>query len=166
MISFKSLALGERERIAGAVYGTIVVLAVLAAGASAYADDLWNLGALVTVSVLVLWGAHVYAHALGESLRIGRRLTRAELGAVLWRELAIPLAAALPLAAVVAGALGVVEDSAAIWLAFGLGVAMLALQGARFARMERLGTLGAIAAVSVNLALGLALVAMKVIIAH
>ena len=43
----RRLALGTRERIAGAVYGTIVVLAALAAGATAYQYDLWRLGAIV-----------------------------------------------------------------------------------------------------------------------
>lgn len=74
-MELKSLVLGTRERIAGAVYGTIVVLAALAAGAAAYQSDLWRLGAIVSASVLILWIAHAYAHALGESLRLGRRLT-------------------------------------------------------------------------------------------
>lgn len=165
MLSFRTVALGGRQRIAGAVYGTIVVLAVLAAGASAYSDDLWRLAALVSASVLVLWVAHVYAHALGESLRLRRRLTRAELLEILWRELAIPLAALLPIAAIATGALGIVEGATAIWLAFGVGVALLAVQGLRFARMEELGPLGAAASVSVNVGLGLALVVLKVVVA-
>jgi len=45
-MDLKSLVLGTRERIAGAVYRTIVVLAALAAGATAYQYDLWRLGAV------------------------------------------------------------------------------------------------------------------------
>ena len=57
MFDLRRLALGTRERIAGAVYGTIVVLAVLTAGASAYAHDLWRLGAIVTaIGLLVILG--------------------------------------------------------------------------------------------------------------
>jgi hypothetical protein len=66
-MELKSLVLGTRERIAGAVYGTIVVLAALAAGATAYQYDLWRLGAIVSASVLILWIAHAYAHALGRA---------------------------------------------------------------------------------------------------
>ena len=58
MFGFKGVALGARERIAGSVYGTIVVLAVLADGASAYEHDLWKLDALVLATVLILWIAH------------------------------------------------------------------------------------------------------------
>jgi hypothetical protein len=59
MFGFKGVTLGARERIAGSVYGTIVVLAVLADGASAYEHDLWKLDALVLATVLILWIAHL-----------------------------------------------------------------------------------------------------------
>ena len=39
-MKLNSLVSGTRERIAGAVYGTIVVLAALTAGAAAYERDL------------------------------------------------------------------------------------------------------------------------------
>ena len=55
---------GPRERIAGAVYGTIVVLGVLAAGSDSASIDAWELDVLMVATVLVLWVAHVYAHAL------------------------------------------------------------------------------------------------------
>src|SRR5262245_42318177 len=110
VLKLNSLVLGNPERIAGAVYGTIVVLAALTAGATAYAHDLWRLGAIVGASVLVLWVAHVYAHGLGESLTLERRLTGAELRAIAGRELSIALAAVLPLGAIALGALGLLED--------------------------------------------------------
>ena len=162
----KRLALGTRERIAGAVYGTIVVLAALAAGATAYQYDLWRLGAIVSASVLILWIAHVYAHGLGESLRLGRRLTRTELMTITGREVAIPLASILPLVAIALGALGVVRDRTAIWLALAVGVATLAIQGIRFARLERLSRTGTVVSVALNLSLGLLIVALKVVLAH
>jgi hypothetical protein len=125
MVELKGLALGTRERIAGSVYGTIVVLAVLADGASAYEHDLWKLDVIVFASVLILWIAHTYANGLGESLRLGRRLTRTELSAIVSRELAIPLASLLPLAAITIGAFRAVEDTTAVWIAVGIGVATL-----------------------------------------
>jgi hypothetical protein len=165
-MELKSLVLGTRERIAGSVYGTIVVLAVLVAGATAYQDDLWRLGAIVSASVLILWIAHAYAHALGESLGLGRRLTRAELTIITRRELAIPLASVLPLAMLALGALRVVRDVTAIWLALAIGVATLAVQGVRYSRIERLSRIGTVVSVALNLSLGLAIVAVKVILAH
>ena len=71
----RAFVIGTRDRIAGAVYGTIVTLATLTAGAPAYQDDLWRLVVIVAASVLILWVAHVYAHGLGDSLRFERRLT-------------------------------------------------------------------------------------------
>jgi hypothetical protein len=165
-MELKSLVLGTRERIAGAVYGTIVVLAALAAGATAYQYDLWRLGAIVSASVLILWIAHAYAHALGESLKLGRRLTRAELTTITGRELSIPLASVLPLAMLALGALRLVRDVTAIWLALAIGVLTLAVQGVRYARIERLSWVGTVVSVALNLSLGLAIVALKVILAH
>lgn len=160
------LVFGSRRTIAGTVYGTIVVLAALSAGGKAYEHDLWHLAAIVVTTVLVLWIAHVYAHGLGESLQAGQRLDAAGLGAVAGRELAIPLAAVAPTAMLSLGAFGLVRGSTAVWLAVGICVATLAVQGLRYALLERLGRLGTLAAVALNLALGLAIVALKVVVAH
>ena len=166
MFEFKGLALGARERIAGSVYGTIVVLAVLADEADSFEHHLWKLEAIVLASVLILWIAHTYAHGLGESLRLGRRLTRNELTAIISRELAIPLASILPLAAITIGALRAVGDVAAVWVAVGIGVVTLTIQGVRFARLERLTVQGTIAAVAINLSMVLMIVALKVLVSH
>jgi hypothetical protein len=160
------LVFGSRRTIAGTVYGTIVVMAALTAGGEAYEHDLWRLVAIVVTTVLVLWIAHVYAHGLGESLHASRRLDTAELGAVAGRELAIPLAAVAPTTMLVLGAVGVFRGSTAVWLAVGICVAALAVQGLRYAAVERLGPVATVAAVACNLALGLAIVALKVIVAH
>ena len=157
---------GTRERIAGYVYGTIVALAAVTAGASAYGHDLWRLAAIVGVSVLILWVAHVYAHGLGESLTLGRRLTGPELATIAGRELSIALAAVLPLAAIALGAIGVFDDRTAIWIALGIGVAGLAIQGVRYARLERLTRTGTAVVVGLNLLLGLSIVILKVLVVH
>jgi hypothetical protein len=89
-----------------------------------------------------------------------------ELGTIARRELAIPLAAGAPTAVLVLGALGLLATRTAFWLAFGLGVATLGVQGLRFARVERLGATGTVAAVGLNLALGLVLVILEVLVSH
>ena len=162
----RSLFLGTRDGIAGAVYGTIVVLAALIAGASAYKHDLWRLEGVVASSVLVLWVAHMYAHGVGESLELGRRLTGAERRAVARREVSIALAAVLPLSAVTLGALGILASGTALWVAFGIGIATLTVQGVRFARLERFGPFATLLAVGINVALALVLVAVKVLLSH
>ena len=152
--------------IAGTVYGTIVVLASLTAGADAYRNDLWQLLGLAGGTVLVLWLAHVYSHGLGESLSLGRRLTTDELAAIARREFSMLLAAAVPLGAVALGALGLLRESTALWLAVAAGVATLTAQGVRYARLEHLSRTGTAVTVATNLALGLMIVALKAGVAH
>jgi len=166
MFGFKGVALGARERIAGSVYGTIVVLALLADEADAFEHHLWKLEAIVVASVLILWIAHTYAHGLGESIRLGRRLTRSELTSIVSRELAIPLAAILPLAAITIGAVRAVDDSTAVWVAGGIGVAILAVQGVRFARLERLSLVGTATSAAINVSFVLLIIALKVLVSH
>lgn len=160
------LVVGSPTTIAGAVYGTIVVLAAVTAGGKAFQHELWRLVAIVVTTVVVLWLAHVYAHGLAESIQMRRRLDAAELGGIARRELAIPLAAVAPTAVLVLGAVDLIEGRTAVWLAIAAGVLTLALQGLRYARVERLGAAGTLLSVSANLVLGLVIVAMKVLVAH
>ena len=113
----KRFLLGDRERIAGTVYGTIIIMSVLAAAPKASEHHLWRLAVLAGVSVAVLWLAHVYAHGLGESLKLGRRVTTVELSSLARREYSIVLAAILPLTAVLLGAAGVLAGRTAVVLA-------------------------------------------------
>lgn len=156
---------GSRDTIAGTVYGTIVVMGAIAAGSGKDAHS-GELAAIVTGTVLVLWIAHVYSHALGETITLGRRLDRGELMSVARRELAIPLAAVAPVTSLVLGALGVLRESTAGWLAMGFGLATLLLQGIRYAGVERLGKLGTAVTVAINLGLGLLIVALKAGLGH
>ena len=158
--------LGDTQTIAGTVYGTIVVLSVLAAGAKSYRHNLWRLDVIAAVSAVVLWMAHVYSHGLGESLALERRLTFGELAAIARREYAIVLAAVPPVVAVGLGAVGLVSPDTALWLAFGSGVITLAGQGVRYSRVEQLSPMRTITTVGLNLVFGLTLVAMEAFIAH
>jgi hypothetical protein len=154
------------ERLSGFIYGTIVVLAVIVAGARSHPGDAGRIAGLVAFSALALWLAHVYAHALGYSVAHDEHLSLAELGSIARREASIIEAAVPPLAALVLGALGVISTSAALWIAFGLGLVVLAVQGISFARVERLGRLGTIVVVAINLAFGAVLVGLKLVVTH
>ena len=154
------------ERLGGFIYGTILLLAVLVAGAKAYPDAAGRIAALVVVTSGVFWLAHVYAHSLGQSVARDEHLSSAELLHIARREGSIMEATIPPLAALMLGVFGLISTSAAVWLAFGLGLAVLAVQGIVFARVERLGLFGTLAVVTANLALGVALVGLKVLVAH
>jgi hypothetical protein len=163
--SFARLALGAGHEVAGIVYGTVVAMATLTA-AYASTKHPWKLAAIVWSTLFVLWIAHVYAHGLGESIVRGRRIDGAELKSVARRELGILLAAVGPTIALGLGALDVLKDSTAVWLALGLGLVTLAVEGFRYARLEELSGIGTLGVMSANLALGLFVVALKVAVAH
>jgi membrane-associated PAP2 superfamily phosphatase len=107
------LILGDPQTIAGTVYGTIIVMSVIAAGAHAYEHQLWRLVALAGGGAVVLWLAHVYSHELGESLTIGRGITVEGVAWLARRESAVIAAAIIPLAAVALGASGILEQRTA-----------------------------------------------------
>jgi hypothetical protein len=156
----------DPQMIAGAVYGTIVTMGAIAAGAQGDTISDGEVAGIVAGTVIVLWIAHVYSHSLAETIVRGRRLDRAELTSVARRELAMPIAAVAPVASLALGAVGVLSDSAAGWLAMGCGLATLALAGIRYAAVERLGLLPTAFTVAVNLALGLVIVGLKAGLSH
>jgi hypothetical protein len=162
----KRLVFGSSGTIAGTVYGTIVVMATVTAGAHGEQTDTGRLAAVVGVTSLVFWAAHLYSDALAESLERGRRLDRAELGDVARHELSIPAAAVAPVAVLVLGALGVLGTQTAVWLALGIGVATLGVQGARYAALEQLDRTATLTVIALNLCLGLVIVGLKALVAH
>ena len=166
MSRLRHLVFGTPDRIAGTVYGTIVVMAAIAAAASHGEPDAAVLAGTVATTVLVFWVAHVYSHALAETIALDRKLDRAEIMSIARRELAIPLAAVAPVAVLVLGALGVFRDSTAAWIAMLFGLATLALQGFRYAGVERLSGLGAAVSVAVNVGLGLVIIGLKAGLGH
>ncbi len=153
------------ERLGGFVYGTIVVLSVIVAGAKAYPDDTTRIAVLVAVTTIVFWLAHAYAHALAESVRSNEHLTVTEVRRIGRHEAPLVQAGVPSIAVLLLGSLGLFDSDTAIWLAIGFGLAVLAVQGFVFARVERLGPTGTIAVVAVNLGLGLLLVALKLLVA-
>ncbi len=76
------------------------------------------------------------------------------------------LAAVPPVGALLLGALGILEDSTAGWLAMGFGLATLAVAGFQYATVERLGFLASALTIAINLALGLVIVGLKAGLGH
>jgi hypothetical protein len=154
------------ERLGGFIYGTIVVLSVLVAGSRAYPDDAGRIAVLVVVTSTVFWLAHVYAHGVADSIGREEHISLPDLRRMARREGAIVEATLPPVVALLLGAVGVLSTDAAVWLAFALGLAVLAIEGVVVARVERFGALGTMVMVAANLTLGLALVVLKLVVAH
>ncbi len=157
--------MGTGGGIASTVYGTVVVMATLTA-AYATENDPWRLAVLVWTTAFVLWVAHLYAHGLAESISRRQRLSWEELKDIARRELGILVAAAVPSAALLLGALGILRESASVWLALGVGLAILVAEGVRYARIEALRPTAALTIVGANLGVGLLVVVLKVTVAH
>jgi hypothetical protein len=159
------ILLGSRDSIAGTVYGTVIVMATIATGGKGGLGPGEVLAAMVG-AVLVLWVAHVYAHGLEESIQAEHRLHWHEFIRVAHREWSIALSAVPPGIFLLLGSWGVFKESTAIWLALLAGLVVLAAQGVRYASLERLSLGASIFSVLLNVALGLAIVLLKVIVGH
>jgi hypothetical protein len=160
------LLFGSGRSIGGTVYGTILAMSVIAAAGGTGPADPWRLVGFVTSSAIVFWLAHVYASALDQSIQSRRRLDLASLERVARHEAAIPLAAVPAIVAISLGALGVLRETRAIWLALALGVATLGVQAWRYAQIEDLGRSKTLAVVAWNVGLGLVIVGLKAAISH
>jgi hypothetical protein len=154
------------ERIAGLVYGTIVVMSVIAASSQGLERDSARIAGLVVATNVVFWLAHVYAHSVEQSVVTGGRLTGRGLREVAVHEASILTAAVLPTGALLLGVFGLISDRGAIWLALAAGTAALAGQGLALARIEKLTPAGTAMLVLMNVLLGLAIVGLEVFISH
>jgi hypothetical protein len=154
------------RRLAGFIYGTIVALSVLVAGARSFPDGPGHVAALVAATCVIFWLAHVYAHGLAYSVAHREHLSLGELGHIARQEWSVVEAAALPVAVLLLGAFGILSASAALWAALIAGLVVLAAQGLVFARVERLGWAGTLFVLAANVGVGLVLVALKLFVSH
>jgi len=147
------------------VYGTIVAMATITAAYSTVRDP-WRVEVIVLTTLFVLWVAHVYSHGLGESIVRGHRIDRPELKSLARRELGILFAAVGPSAALILGAVDVLHENTSVWVALGVGLATLAVEGLRYARLEKLSVWGTLAVTASNLGLGVLVVILKIAVSH
>ena len=157
---------GREGRIGSTVYGTLLVLTALTASYAAERHHPWKLVELVLTVVLVFWVAYIYAHALSESIESRSRLNLSGLVSIASREFGLVLASVVPILALLLGAVGLIRESASIWLAIGVGLGTLSAEGIRYARATQLSRAGTAAILVTNLVFGLCVVLLKVILIH
>jgi len=162
----RARAAGAHERLPGFIYGTLVVLTMIVVGAKAYPDEPGVVAALVVVTAAVLWLAHVYAHGVALSVSEEKRLSLADVRHLARREGSIVQAALPPVAPLLLAAAGVISTQVALWAAIAVGLVVLGVLGVRFARIRGFGTLRTCAAVAANLAFGVLVVVLKLLLAH
>ena len=115
---------------------------------------------------MVFWAAHVHATLISEWSHEGGRPGWAEARHRLASEFPLFMACAPTLVVLVLAGLGFYGVALAVTLSLVLGIALLAVWGIAIARTARLGVPGAVFVAGINIALGLAIVALKVIVSH
>jgi hypothetical protein len=146
---------------AGAIYGTIATMAVIAGAARGSSHG--RVLALAVGSVAVFWLVHVYAYALAHHLRgqaagLAGDHRRDGRGA----DDAAGPSPALPAAAL--GGIHLLDTQLAVRLALWVGVAQLVAWGVADAQRQRWGWPTSLTAGVVNGAFGLVIVALEVLI--
>jgi hypothetical protein len=145
----------------GAVYGTIVATAVIAATAGHQPPGLVLAAPVATL--LVFWLAHVYADFLDHGLRHGRFDLKL-LPGIMARELSMLAAPALSILLLLLGALGLLDEELAVRLALWTGVLQLVGWGIDVGRRRGQTWPGALLAGLVNGAFGMVIVVLEVLL--
>jgi hypothetical protein len=147
---------------AGAIYGTIAAMAVIA-GAARHPSH-GRVLALTVATLVVFWLAHVYAHALAHHLRGAKRLDWPVIRAAMAEERTMLEAPALLLLVLALGGVGLLDGHLAVRLALWTGVAQLVAWGIAYARRQRWGWPTAVTAGVVNGTFGHLIVVLEVLI--
>jgi hypothetical protein len=156
---------GRRSpNLVGAIYGTIVATAVVAGLGERHSVSpsraLW----ILLASGLFFWAAHAYATLLAARIQERRRTKRADVRGALSQDWPL-FQASVPLAVpLVLGSLGILGDRTALAVATAVGIVTLVALGIGFARREGYGLAGIVATASVNAAVGLFIIGVKVAI--
>jgi hypothetical protein len=153
------------HRYAGAIYGTILAMSVVAAGANGQSRDLRLAFAVVATSI-VFWLAHVYAEALGRQIAQNRPYRLADRAAIAREEW--PMAqASLPFAAcLLLGGFGIVSGYKAEILAMIVGILALGVWGYAAARAEHASGMRQAITVLTTASFGVALFLLKLVVQH
>ncbi|MGW7680540.1 hypothetical protein ACWGID_07350 [Kribbella sp. NPDC054772] len=147
---------------AGAIYGTIAAMAVIAGGAEQLSAD--RLLAVTVGTLGVFWLAHVYADALAHHLRGARRLEWKAIRAAMAEEWPL-LTGPVPCLVVISiAAIGNLDLERSVRVALWVGVAQLFTWGLAFARRQRWGWPVAVTAGTLNATCGVVIVVLEVLI--
>ena len=149
---------------AGAIYGQILVTAVVATLSEEDDISAGETFAAVAVTMLVFWLAHVYAESVAKRLGRGEPLKVGEVWTIARYEWPIAQAAVPALLVLGIGSLGLLSRDASVAIAIGLGVAELLGWGFIIARRSGMSPLATLGSVAMNGAFGLAIVVLKVVV--
>jgi hypothetical protein len=160
-LRIESSARTRGRRVADAIYGTILVLAVVGAlSRDAEATVGAILGGALATSV-VFWIVHVYAEVLDLEVSGESPGGWAAVRAAAWQEFPLVQAALLPMVPLVLGTVGVLGRSAAVNLSLAIGFFALAAWGYHAGRTMQQSRLRAGLQAAGAAGLGLLMVLLK-----
>jgi hypothetical protein len=153
------------ERLSAACYGTILVLAALAV---IDVDDVssglgWELATGVGVAT---WVAHLYAELVGDHLRHGAALDRAEITRAAADGSPILLAAIPPALMLLLGRLDVLDQDLALWAAVVIAVIQLVGIGAYVGSVVSSRRVNAWTYAAATAAIGIGVATFKLALGH
>ncbi|HEY7619373.1 MAG TPA: hypothetical protein VH834_06335 [Solirubrobacteraceae bacterium] len=163
-MSEKLVGVPEEQNPARAIYGTILVMAVIAALAHDESITSAELIAGVAATTIVFWIAHVYAEVLGNRLHEDNPMNWANAWSAIQHEWPIVQAAVPLVLALGLGVVGILDTDSAVNVAIGVGILELFLWGLTVGRKLGLSLTATIAAGVVNGALGVAIAGLKVLV--
>ena len=152
------------ERLAPAIYGTILSTALIAAYSEDSSSDPWQIALAVFVAAVIFWLAHAYADVLARGLALRERASFARARAELARERPMVTGAILPILPLLLAPLGVLSDYGAENAAIITGVALLGLVGIAIAWRRGEGLIGIAFNAAGCLFFGVVVVALKAIV--
>jgi hypothetical protein len=147
---------------AGAVYGTILVMALLAIEPDTEPAE--EVAAAVAVTMIVFWLAHVYAHSIATRLRTGEELSWQHIRAQASSEWPIVQASAPAVIALLLAAVGVFDTGTAIAIGLGLGMLQLFGWGVFIGRLQGLPPARAVLVGVIDCSFGLAIVGLETLV--
>lgn len=150
--------------VSRAIYGTILVTALVAALSANEGWGAWQILVAVVVTMVVFWTAHVYAEVLAQRLAIGRGLTWPEVRHSFGDELPMVAAAAPAAVALLGAAVGLYSRGSGTWLAVGFGVAALFAYGLLLGARERASAPRTLVTALVTGSFGLVIVVLKALV--
>jgi hypothetical protein len=151
-------------QLTASIYGTVLTIALITAYSAEDDLDPLVMAAAVLATTAVFWLAHAHADLLARRYFEGRPLQRGEIAEGLRTAFPLVQASFPPVLGLVAGGVGLLEDETSVYVALGIGVAELAGWGFATGRREQLGPVRTTALIGMNIALGLAVVALKLVI--
>ncbi|WP_417562513.1 hypothetical protein [Microbacterium sp.] len=148
-----------------AVYGLILVAGMIIVG-SETSDEAWETMLTVLVTVIVFFAAHVYAGTLsrmadGRAAGIAQSLRGAVVHSIGLLIVAVP-----PVVVLAVGATGIMDSSAAAWLALVITVALLVIDGWLMAAARTASFWVRLLGAAISGAFGAVLIVLKVLIHH